>query len=88
MSHRDDDNTQSHIVLAQGTMVHHYRIIERIGAGGMGEVYLADELGFDRGRIVGWAYSQAVLAAVWSIEEGANDWKGWLAWSREISPLL
>jgi len=31
----------------------------------------ADELNFDRHRIVGWAYSQAVLAGVWSFEEGS-----------------
>ena len=31
----DDDNTQTHIVLIKGTMIPHYRIIEKIGAGGM-----------------------------------------------------
>ncbi|MCK4606972.1 MAG: hypothetical protein KAU35_06725 [candidate division Zixibacteria bacterium] len=30
---RDDDNTRSSIVLTKGTMVSHYRIIEKIGAG-------------------------------------------------------
>jgi len=43
----DNDKTQTHVILAKGTMVAHYRIIEKIGARGMGEVYLAvdSELG-------------------------------------------
>ena len=46
---------------------------------------LADRLGFDRRRIVGWALAQAVLSAWWSIEdegygwEGAMSGAGWLA---------
>ena len=44
----DDDLTQTHIVLSQGTMVEHYRIVEKIGAGGMGEVYLAEDTKLDR----------------------------------------
>jgi serine/threonine protein kinase/tetratricopeptide (TPR) repeat protein len=38
-----DDKTRTHAPLTGGTMVAHYRIIERIGAGGMGEVYLAED---------------------------------------------
>ncbi|MFQ6008781.1 MAG: hypothetical protein ACE5K8_07520 [Candidatus Zixiibacteriota bacterium] len=38
-----NDNTRTHIVLTKGTMVSHYRIIKKIGAGGMGEVYLAED---------------------------------------------
>ena len=41
--YQDNDKTQTHVVLAKGTMVDHYRIVEKIGAGGLGEVYLAED---------------------------------------------
>jgi len=44
----DNDKTRTHIVLTKGTMVTHYRIIEKIGAGGMGEVYLVEDTELDR----------------------------------------
>jgi serine/threonine protein kinase len=44
----DDDKTRTHVVLTKGRMISHYRIIEKIGAGGMGEVYLAEETELDR----------------------------------------
>ncbi|UCC44822.1 MAG: protein kinase [Candidatus Zixiibacteriota bacterium] len=44
----DDDKTRSHLALTNGTEVLHYRIIEKIGAGGMGEVYLAEDTKLSR----------------------------------------
>ncbi|MEE9442985.1 MAG: FlgO family outer membrane protein [candidate division Zixibacteria bacterium] len=43
-----DDKTQSHIILSKGMMVSHYRMVEKIGAGGMGEVYLVEDTKLNR----------------------------------------
>ena len=48
MSQSDDNKTQTHVSLTTGTMVSHYRILDKIGAGGMGEVYLAQDTKLDR----------------------------------------
>jgi Tol biopolymer transport system component len=43
-----DDQTRTFVPLTSGTMVSHYRIIAKIGAGGMGEVYLAEDTELNR----------------------------------------
>ncbi|MCH7689934.1 MAG: serine/threonine protein kinase, partial [candidate division Zixibacteria bacterium] len=48
MSEEQNDKTQTHVVLTKGTKISQYRIIERIGVGGMGEVYLAEDSKLDR----------------------------------------
>jgi non-specific serine/threonine protein kinase len=48
MTDPNDDSTRTHVVLTKGTMVQHYRIVEKIGAGGMGEVYLAEDTKLNR----------------------------------------
>ena len=58
MTFPDDDNTRTHIVLTEGMMVSHYRIVEKIVAGGMGEVYLNILFFFQINRIA----SPAVLS--------------------------
>ena len=39
----EDDKTRTHVTLTRGSLVTHYRIIEKIGVGGLGEVYLAED---------------------------------------------
>lgn len=44
----EPDHTQTFVPLIEGTVVSHFCIVRRIGAGGMGEVYLADDSQLDR----------------------------------------
>jgi serine/threonine protein kinase len=44
----NNDHARSFDDLAAGTIVSHYRIISKIGAGGMGEVYVAEDLSLKR----------------------------------------
>ena len=44
----NDDKTQALLVLAAGAEISHYTIINKIGVGGMGEVFLAKDSDLDR----------------------------------------
>lgn len=48
---------------------------------------LAEELGFDRVRIRGWALAQAVLAACWSLEGDGDGWRFPLACAELLAAI-
>jgi streptomycin 6-kinase len=48
---------------------------------------LCERLGLDPRRVLGWAFSQAVLSALWSIEDGGEPGQG-VAMARACLPLL
>jgi len=50
---------------------------------------LAEALGFERERIVGWALAQAVLSAAWSLEDGGTDlwWRQMIACAEALDDL-
>lgn len=49
---------------------------------------LADALGFDRQRIIGWGMAQAVLAAWWGFEDHGKLWDEDLAVAEALAELL
>ena len=48
VSQPDDDTTRTNGTVTSGTMTSQHRIIEKIGAGGMGEVYLVEHTKLNR----------------------------------------
>ncbi len=44
----NDDPTKTNVVISQGTMVSFYRIVSKVGAGGMGEIFLAEDTRLNR----------------------------------------
>lgn len=43
MTEKKEDITKAHLILSKGAVVEHYTILEKIGSGGMGEVYLGED---------------------------------------------
>ena len=49
---------------------------------------LADELGFDRQRILGWSMAQSVLAGWWTYEDSGRYDATWLGIAEALSGLV
>jgi len=48
---------------------------------------LAEELGFDRARLLGWGVAQAVLSAWWSLEDHGHGWEPGIACAEILAAL-
>ena len=48
---------------------------------------LAEELDLDFARVRGWAYAQAILSAVWCLEDGGDGWEGTLALAERLAAM-
>jgi len=46
-----------------------------------------ERLGLDRARVIGWCFAQAVLSAVWALQDGRTDRRG-LVTAEATLPLL
>jgi streptomycin 6-kinase len=50
------------------------------------DIFVA-ELGFDRERLLGWAFAQAMLSAWWAYEDKQSNWKLHLEWAELLADL-
>jgi streptomycin 6-kinase len=48
---------------------------------------ICERLGFDRARVLGWCFAQAVLSAVWAVQDGREDRRG-IVTAEATLPLL
>jgi streptomycin 6-kinase len=48
---------------------------------------ICERLGLDRARVVGWCFAQAMLSAVWAVQDGREDRRG-IATAEATLPLL
>ncbi len=47
---------------------------------------LAERLGFERQRLAGWGFAQAILSAWWDIEDNGSGWERALAYAEALAP--
>jgi streptomycin 6-kinase len=48
---------------------------------------ICERLGLDRARVIGWCFAQAVLSAVWAVQDGREDRRGMVT-AEATLPLL